>query len=110
MEGGMSDRLPWIIAGMMLVTYFPRYLPLVLRSSRTPRPWQRQVLSLVPFAAIGALLIPDGFHSVEGDVLLSSVGLIVATVVAVFARKPIIVVVAAVLGVIIFKWLGLSGG
>ena len=63
----MTDSLPWIIAGMMLVTYVPRLLPLVLRRGRTPRPWQRRTLHLVPFAAIGALIIPDGLRAIEDD-------------------------------------------
>ena len=101
----MIDSIPWIIAGMALVTYVPRLLPLVLSRGRTPRPWQRRVLQLVPFAAIGALIVPDGLHAVDGDMVSSLVGLVVAAVVAVFVRKPIIVVLAAVGAVVLTQWL-----
>ena len=89
----------------MLVTYIPRLLPLVLRPGRTPRPWQRRTLQLVPFAAIGALVIPDGLHAIEDDPLSSLCGLVVAAVVAVFVRKPIVVVLCSVGAVILVQWL-----
>jgi len=52
----MTKYLP-LIAGMMLVTYLPRLLPLVALSRRPlPRPLRR-VLAYVPFAALGALIV-----------------------------------------------------
>ena len=51
------------------------------------------------FTAIGALLIPDGFTSVEGNVLVASVGLAVAAVVTWLSRQPFLAVLAAVAAV-----------
>ena len=100
----MNTTMWLVIAGMMAVTYLPRMLPLVLYSRRTPRPWQRRILSLVPFAAIGALILPDGLTSVDGAILPSVIGLAVAGGVAVFVRKPIVVVVSAVIAVLVVMW------
>ena len=88
-----------VILGMMVVTYVPRLLPLILRSKSTPPPWLTRTLRLLPFTAIGALIIPDGLTAVNGSVLLSGAGLLVAAVVTWLTRQPFMAVVAAVLAV-----------
>ena len=45
-----------VIAGMMLVTWVPRFVPLAFsRDLPLPR-WIRRWLSLFPYAALGALI------------------------------------------------------
>jgi branched-subunit amino acid transport protein len=46
------------IAGMALVTYLPRALPLLLLSNRPLPAWLREWLDLVPAALLGALVAP----------------------------------------------------
>ena len=94
-----------IVAGMTAVTYIPRLLPMVIYSGRTPRPWLRRVLRLVPYAAIGALILPDGLTSVDGELLPSLVGMVAAAATALVVRTPIVVVAAAVLAVIGVRFL-----
>ncbi len=88
-----------VIFGMMVVTYGPRLLPLVLRGKGVPPPWVERMLRLLPFTAIGALLIPNGLTAVDGNVALSAIGLLVAAGATWLTRQPFVAVVAAVLAV-----------
>lgn len=98
--GGMG-AIPWIIAGMVVVTYVPRLLPFVMRGKRELPAWQQRALQLVPFAAIGALVLPDGLTAVGGDVALSLIGLGVAAVTGALIKQPFVVVVASVAAVVL---------
>jgi branched-subunit amino acid transport protein len=60
----------------------------------------------VPYAAIGALILPDGLRAVDDAIVPSTVGMAVAAIVAAFVRKPIIVVLAAVGAVLLMQWVG----
>jgi len=85
--------------GMMVVTYLPRLLPLaVLRNIRLPRRLS-VFLSFIPFAAIGALIIPGGLGAVEGSWVLSAVGLAAAFVSAWLLRNIVVTVVLSILAV-----------
>lgn len=85
--------------GMMVVTYLPRLLPLaVLRNIRLPR-CLSVFLSFIPFAAIGALIIPGGLGAVDGDWVLSAVGLAAAFVSAWLLRNIVVTVVLSILAV-----------
>lgn len=88
-----------VILGMMVVTYVPRLLPLVLRGKAAPPPWLERTLRLLPFTAIGALIIPNGLTAVDGNVPVSAIGLVVAAVATWLIRQPFVAVVAAVLAV-----------
>ncbi len=85
--------------GMMVVTYLPRLLPLaVLRTIRLPRRLS-MFLSFIPFAAIGALIIPGGFSAVEGSWVPSVVGLAAAFLSAWLLRNIVVTVVLSILAV-----------
>ena len=88
-----------IILGMSAVTYVPRLLPLIVKSEREPPEWMKRTLQLLPFTAIGALLVPDAFTAVGGNVPAAAVGLAVAAVVTWLTRQPFLAVIAAVLAV-----------
>lgn len=117
-EGLLAD-LPWIIAGMTAVTYLPRLLPLILPSRRrSPRSsaeagnpdgrrmpsggtsqaaaYRRRLLALLPYTAIGALIVPAGFTAVAGRVPASVTGLVVAALAMRLTKQPFLAVVAAV--------------
>ncbi len=56
-----SETYLWIVAAMGLVTYVPRWLPLVVLN-RSPMPeWLVRWLDLIPSAILGALLFPAVF-------------------------------------------------
>ena len=53
---------PWVLAtimGMMLVTYLPRMLPMVVLSRMRLPEWFHRWLSFVPVAVLSALLVPS---------------------------------------------------
>lgn len=54
----MPDML-LLVAGMALVTYVPRALPLILLSSRKLPPVAARWLELIPPAVLAALLLPQ---------------------------------------------------
>jgi branched-subunit amino acid transport protein len=87
-----------VIAGMMLVTYVPRLLPLIIKREGEPPAWLERTLRLLPFTAIGALLIPDGFLAVNGRPGISALGLLLAAAAMWLTRQPFLAVVIAVAG------------
>lgn len=50
-----------LIVGMCLVTAIPRFLPLLMLSSRTLNPTIERWLRLVPPAVLAAILVPEIF-------------------------------------------------
>lgn len=48
-----------LVLGMGLVTYLPRWIPLVLLSRRDLPPWLRQWLDFIPVAVLSALIMPS---------------------------------------------------
>lgn len=47
-----------LVLGMGIVTYLPRWLPLVLLSRRRLPDWLRQWLEFIPAALLSALILP----------------------------------------------------
>ncbi|MCK4516339.1 MAG: AzlD domain-containing protein [Spirochaetaceae bacterium] len=93
------NEIALVILGMTAVTYIPRLLPLVLKGNGEPPVWMKRTLQLLPFTAIGALVIPDGFTSIDGNVLVAVIGLAAAAGVTWLTRQPFLAVIAAVLAV-----------
>lgn len=56
-----------LVAGMALVTYLPRLLPMALLEKLKFPGWLNNWLQYVPFAALGALIFPGILTSVEGQ-------------------------------------------
>ena len=48
-----------VIIGMGLVTFLPRWLPLVYLTKRNLPPWLVEWLDLIPAAILSALLLPE---------------------------------------------------
>ncbi len=89
-------QVVFVIAGMTLVTYIPRLLPLITRSRRGLSARQTRMLQLVPVTAIGALIVPGGVTSVGGRIDLSLIGIAAAAILALLVRHPFLVVVGSV--------------
>ena len=52
-----SDYL-LLVLGMGIVTYLPRWIPLMLLSRRPLTEWMRQWLDFIPAAVLSALILP----------------------------------------------------
>ncbi len=73
-----------LIALMTLVTYIPRLLPFVIiKKSKIPEKLS-EFLSFIPYAALGALILPGGINSIEGYPVLSASGLCLAAILSWF--------------------------
>jgi branched-subunit amino acid transport protein len=89
-----------LILGMAAVTYVPRLLPMAfLPGKKLPRRLRR-FLSCIPFAALGALIIPGGLDAIPGELLLSGLGLVAALISAFFFRNLLVPMAAAVVTVL----------
>lgn len=72
-----------------------------MRPLRLPPRRLKRFLSCIPFAALGALIIPGGLDAIPGELLLSGLGLVDALLSAFFFRNllvPMLAAVATVLG------------
>ncbi len=96
-----------LIAGMTIVTYLPRVLPLVLRTRRDIPPWYRRAMRLVPITAVGALIIPGGLTAVGGEIRASGIGLLAATLLAITVRQAFLVVIGSVAAVVLSMLAGI---
>lgn len=75
-----------IILGMTGVTYIPRLLPFILLSVDSLPPKLRLFLRCIPFAALGALIMPGGINGINGKPVLSLVCLAIAAAAAFCTR------------------------
>lgn len=92
MTGGYWE----LILGMALVTAIPRVLPMLIDLERWLPPALVRSLGFVPPAALGALIVPGLFQAAE-HLLIAITALVVATVLALPRRSPLILTVAVTL-------------
>lgn len=71
-----------IILGMALVTYIPRALPFILVSNKKMPVNLERFLQLVPFTALGALIIPGAYYSIPNGPHAAVVGISVTALVS----------------------------
>jgi len=81
---------------MALVTYIPRLLPLVLvKADKLPVKF-KLFLSYIPYAVLGALIIPDGLSGIPGSIWISVIVLAVAALVSWYKNDVILTFVISV--------------
>lgn len=85
-----------LVAGMALVTYIPRLLPFVALRSEALPPFVRRFLSLLPVAALGALILPDGVTAIAGRPWVSVAAIAVAAVLSVLRLGMVVSVLGGV--------------
>jgi branched-subunit amino acid transport protein len=87
----------WLmIAGMALVTFIPRAIPMLLgRELALPR-WVRRWLSYFPYAALGSLIFPGILSVVAGRPWIGLAAGGAAALLALKARNAIFPVLAAI--------------
>lgn len=91
----MDNTMLLIIIGMGIVTYIPRMMPLVFLSNKELHPFVQAILKNVPYATLGALIIP-GIFLINEDIWFGIIGAFVATIVAVLGANIIIVVLSSI--------------
>ncbi|HZG61571.1 MAG TPA: AzlD domain-containing protein [Anoxybacillus sp.] len=91
----MDKMIVLMILGMGIVTYIPRMLPLVVFNGVKMPPFLQGVLKNVPYATLGALIVP-GIFLINEDIWFGVIGFISALVIAWFGANVIIVVLTAI--------------
>jgi branched-subunit amino acid transport protein len=96
----------FMIAGMCVVTFVPRIIPLLLGRDLELPVWIRRWLSYFPYAALGSLIFPGILSVVNGKPWIGLAAGIVAAGLALKARNAIIPVLAAISLVVLLQLLG----
>lgn len=97
----------WIIILMGAVTYIPRLIPMYLINMERIPGRLRLFLSFIPYAALGALILPGSISAVSGRPLVSGLGIASAVVIAWFNSNIIVTVLLTVLATFVFISAGL---
>ena len=98
------NRLLLVVLGMAFVTYLPRMAPMVLLKNIKLPNFLKIFLEFIPYAALGALIIPGVFSS-TGDTKSAIVGTIVSASLAFFRLNTMFVVLGGILGVFLSQTL-----
>jgi branched-subunit amino acid transport protein len=87
----------WIIIILMAgATFIPRLIPLLILKDRELAPLMKRLLRALPFAALGALILPGVLGVVPGMPYAAAAGLAAAVLVSWFKGGLILSVVASV--------------
>jgi branched-subunit amino acid transport protein len=92
---------------MGAVTYLPRLLPFYFIDVKRIPARFRLFLSFIPYAALGALLLPGGMLAVDGRPFISALGIAVSAAVAWFNGNIILTVLLSVIATSILIAAGL---
>ncbi|MCM3161939.1 AzlD domain-containing protein [Metabacillus litoralis] len=95
----MDKTILLTIIGMGLVTYLPRMIPLVALGQLKLPVFVQNVLKNVPYATLGALIVP-GIFLISDDIVFGLVGAAAATLIA-FTGANVIVVVMGSIGTLV---------
>lgn len=96
-----SSQLLILIAAMMLVTYLPRLLPFLLMQDLRLAPRFKRFLELIPFTALGALILPGVLSSVPGEPVAIAAGISFAVIWA-WYKGGMMIPVAGAIGIVYF--------
>ncbi|MBZ5750757.1 MULTISPECIES: AzlD domain-containing protein [Metabacillus] len=91
----MDKTILFMIIGMGIVTYIPRMIPLVALSQVKLPAFVQNVLKNVPYATLGALIVP-GIFLISDDIMFGIVGAIAATLIAFTGANVIFVVMGSI--------------
>ena len=85
-----------LVLMMTAVTYIPRLIPLlIVKADRLPEKL-KILLSYIPYAVLGALIIPDGIFGIPGKPWISISVLIIAAIVSWLKNNVILALIISV--------------
>lgn len=93
-----------LIVGMALVTYLPRLLPLISLSERPLPPWLKRFLLYIPYAALGALIVPGAFVATPDMPAAALAGIAVAVFFAWYRGSLTLSVLSSVAATFLVIW------
>lgn len=85
-----------LILGMMLVTYIPRLIPFLVMGNRKIPENVEEFLSYIPYAALGALIIPGFISAIPNHPFISAAGLLTALILGYFKDGVVIPVLGSI--------------
>lgn len=91
-----------IIILMGVVTYLPRLIPMYLVDVEKIPGKIKLFLSFIPYAALGALILPGSISAVNGKPIVSALGIASAVIIAWFNSNIIVTVLLTVIATFIF--------
>ena len=91
----MNNYIPLII-GMALVTYIPRFLPLVILSEDMVKPKMRQFLQYIPYTSLSILLIRGIITSSPDMRIPTIVGIAMSAFMAYFKGNLVLSVLSGI--------------
>ncbi|BES65722.1 AzlD domain-containing protein [Gottschalkiaceae bacterium SANA] len=91
-----------LIMGMMVVTYLPRFIPFVVMADRKFSPRLEEFFGYIPYAALGALIIPGFLTAIPGHVEVSIMGVITALLIGYWKGGVVKPVLGAILSCTLF--------
>jgi len=98
----------WLVIALMgVVTFVPRLLPLLVLKNRKIPVLLRRLLRAIPFAALGALILPGVLDAVPNLPVSAIAGMAAAVIVSWFGGGLILSVVSSVGTVFLFLLLAL---
>ena len=86
-----------IILLMAVVTYIPRFLPMQILSGEKIPDKIKSFLYFIPYAALGALIIPGGIDAINGKPVLSVTALCFTAIVSWYAENIIITLFSSII-------------
>ncbi len=95
------NKILLMILGMTLVTYIPRLLPFLMVSNEDMPKRLRRFLTLIPYTALGALIIPGVFSTTPDMPAASLVGISFAVIYAWFKGGIIVPVIGSIVATFI---------
>ncbi|MGC4377827.1 AzlD domain-containing protein [Fictibacillus sp. Mic-4] len=101
----MTEEIYWMIAGMAIVTYTPRMLPLVLLNASRIHPRLQGILKNVPYAILGALIFPGVITIDPNHLSFGIIGALVAFIAAYLNWNVILVVLSSILALSLYSFI-----
>lgn len=96
-----------IVLVMTAATYSSRLAPFLFFKTDSINPELKRFLSYIPYAALGALIIPGSINAVSGKPAVSAIAIIITAITAWFNSSIIISVTVSVVSVYLMLAAGL---
>lgn len=82
---------------MAIVTYIPRLLPMSFIDIEKMPPKLKKFLYFIPYAALGALILPGGLNAIPGNISLSIMAILITILISAFFENIVLVVFSSIL-------------
>ncbi|HOQ16744.1 MAG TPA: AzlD domain-containing protein [Defluviitaleaceae bacterium] len=86
----------FIILGMAVVTFIPRLLPFIFISKKEIHPTLKRFLNYIPYATLGALILPGVFNAIPNQPKAVWAGIVTAVFLSWWKGNIILSVLASV--------------